>query len=337
LLFRSGELIEALVLRNEGNGKVVVQLKNMPVTAETRISLNAGERILLRVEQTLPNVILRMSGGMEIQKISDLLRLHRSHTGALAELLSGAKEMLNPALIETHAGREAMKSVMALLKTLDSAVFSLTTAENPLFVKDMMNCLGLLYERNLHKGQDKQSQTETVKELLVKLISAIRNRSAPQQLQATLSFLERGLKSVEAQQIAAVLGQDLDHSLILRVACQFPLDIRMQDIFIDQDDENPDGQKRFHATLLLSMDTLGEIIADASVSGNRLDCALYCETSEACDFLTVMLPELKEGLGAAGYREPTIRCLLERNMRNAKGDRLAEKKLFTLHAVDIQT
>lgn len=336
LMLHSGELIEALVLRNHGDGKVTVQLKNMPVTAETRVSLNAGERIMLRVERALPNVILRMAGGMEIQKMGDLLKLHRSYTGALAELFSGAKEMLNPELIETHVGRDAVKNVLALLKALDGAVFSTETAKNPLFVKDMMQWLGLLFERDLLKGQDKQDNTETAKELLLKLASTIRE-SGTQSLQAVLTFLERGLKSVEAQQIAAVLGQELDHSLILQAACQFPLGIRMQDIFIDQDEEGPDGQKRFHAILLLSMDALGEVIADASISGNRLDCTLYCETPEACDFLTAMLQELKDGLGAAGYGEPAVRCLLERNMREAKGNRLAEKKLFTLHAVDIQT
>ncbi len=336
LMLRSGELIEALVLRNHGDGKVTVQLKNMPVTAETSVSLNAGERIMLRVEQALPNVILRMAGGMEIQKMGNLLRQHRSCISALAELFSGAKEVLNPELIEKHAGRDALKNVLALLKVLDGAVFSTATAKNPLFVKDMMQLLGLLFERNLLKGPDKQDSTETAKELLLKLASAVRESGA-QSLQGVLTFLERGLKSVEAQQIAALLGQELDHSLILQAACQFSGGIRMQDIFIDQDEEGPDGQKRFHATLLLSMDALGEVIADALISGNRLDCALYCETPEACDFLTAMAPELKDGLGAVGYGEPAVRCLLERNMREAKSDRLAEKKLFTLHAVDIQT
>jgi hypothetical protein len=334
---RSGELFEALVLRNHSDGKVTVQIKNTSITAETRVALNAGEKITLRVEQMSPNIILRMAGETEIQKMGTLLRLHRSHSGALAELFSGAKDILDPALIEAHAGQAAAKTAMALLKGLEAAVFSMKTAENPLFVKDMMLWVGLLLERNLLKGQEKQDRMATIKELLVKLASAIRESDSADRLYSILAFLEDGVKAVEAQQIALVLGQELDQSLVLQAACQFPMGIRMQDIFIEQDAEGPDGQKRFHAILLLSMDALGEVIADASACGNRLDCVLYGETPEACDFLTAMLPELWDRLRAAVYTEPSVRCLLERNMKEAKSDRLSEKKLFSLHAVDIQT
>jgi len=337
LFLRSGELLEALVLRNHGDGKVTVQVKNTPITAETRVSLNAGEKITLRVEQTLPNVILRMAGETELRKIGNLLRLHRCHAGALSELLDGAKNIIDPALIEAHAGHDAGKISLALLKLLEDAVFSNKTAENPLFVKDMMQWLGLLLERNLMKGQEKQDRTETVKELLLKLAAVIREGGSAQRMQSILSFLERGVKAVESQQIAAVLGQELDRALVLQAACQFPMGIRMQDIFMEQDGEDPDGQKRFRAILLLSMDALGEVFADASAYGSRLDCVLYCESPEARDFMTVLLPKLRDRLAAAGYKEPSLRCLLERNMEDAKSKRLAEKKLYSMHAVDIQT
>jgi hypothetical protein len=289
------------------------------------------------VEQTSPIIILRMVGETEIRKISSLLRMHRSHPGAFAELFSGAKDTLDPALIETHAGQAAAKTAMALLKGIETAVLSMTNVENPLFLKDMMLCLGLLLERNLLKELDKQDRVATMKELLVKLASAIRDSGAADRLRSILTFLEHGVKAVEAQQIAVLLGQELDRSLVLQAACQFPAGIRMQDIFIERDEERPDGQKRFHTVLLLSMDALGEVIADASACGSRLDCVLYGETPEACDFLTALLPELRDRLGAAGYTEPTVRCLLERNMKEAVSDRMAEKRLFALHSVDIQT
>lgn len=337
LILQPGELLEALILRTHGNGTVTLRLKGLPVVADSRISLNAGERILLRVEQTFPNMILRMAGEAEIRTMADLLRLHRCHGGTLAELLSCAREVLDPVLIERHAGPDALRSAMALLKALDGTVLSKEGAANPFFIKDMMQRLGLLLERDLLKGSDRQDHGETAKALLLKLAAAIREGDAPRPLQTVLAFLERGIRSVEAHQIAALLGQELDHSLILQAACHFPAGIRMQDIFIEGEDDGPDGQKRFHATLLLSMNAIGEIIADASICGSRLDCVLSCETREACAFLTAMLPELRDGLAAAGYREPSVRCTLEPNMKDAKSERLARKKLFTLHAVDIRT
>ena len=333
----TGELLEALVLSQHGDGKVTLQVKNTSLAAETLVALNAGEKLTVRVEQTLPQVVLRIVGGTEMQKITELLCLQRSNPGALADLFSGAKDILNPAVIETHAGQAAAKSARMLLQILDACVFSRATVGNPLFLKDMMAWIGLLLERNLLKGQEKSDRRETVKELLLKLAGQIRDAGAAEHLKETPAFLERSTKAIEGQQIAAVLGQELDRSLVLQAACQFPAGIRMQDIFIDQETDGPDGQKRFHAMLLLSMDALGEVIADASACGSRVDCVLYCETLEACDFLTALLPELRDRLGAAGYAEPSVRCLLERNMQEAKSDFLAEKRLYALHAVDIQT
>jgi hypothetical protein len=337
LHLNTGELLEAQVLSQHVGGKVTLQVKNMSIAAETLVALNAGEKLTVRVEQTLPQVVLRIVSSTEMPKITELLCMHRSNPGALADLFSGAKNILNPAVIETHAGKAAAKSALSLLKALDAAVFSMTTTNNPLFVKDMMSWIGLLLERNLLKGQEKSDRRETVKELLLKLAREIRDTGAAEPLKEAMAFLERGTKAIEGQQITAILGQELDRSLVLQAPCQFNTGIRMQDIFIDQETDEPDGQKRFHAMLLLSMDALGEVIADASACGSRLDCILYCETPEACDFLSVLLPELRDRLSAAGYAEPSVRCALERNMQEAKSARMADKKLYSLHAVDIQT
>ena len=337
LRLSAGELLEALVLNRHGDGKVTLQVKNTSIAAETLVALNTGEKLTVRVEQTLPQVVLRVVGGTEMQKITELLCLHRSSPGALSDLFSGAKDILNPAVIETHAGQAAAKSARMLLQILDASVFSRATAGNPLFLKDMMAFIGLLLERNLLKGQEQQGRTETVKELLLKLAGEIRDTGAAEHLKEALAFLERGTKAIEGQQIAAVLGQELDRSLVLQAACQFPAGIRMQDIFIDQETDGPDGLQRFHAILLLSMDALGDIIADASACGSRLDCVLYCDTPEAIDFLNVLLPELRDRLAAAGYAESFVRCALQRDMQDAKSGYIAQKRLYSLHAVDIQT
>ncbi|MBA4396425.1 MAG: hypothetical protein C0394_03460 [Syntrophus sp. (in: bacteria)] len=333
----SGEFLEALVLGQHGDGKVTLQVKNASITAETLVPLNTGEKLTVRVEQTLPQVVLRIVGGTELQKITELLCLHRTDPGGLARLFSGAKDILNPAVIEMHAGRAAAKSARMLLQILDACVFSRTTAGNPLFLKDMMGWIGLLLERNIMKGQEKSDRRETVKELLLKLATDICESGGAERLKETLAFLERGTKAIERQQIAAVLGQELDRSLVLQAACQFPAGIRMQDIFIDREADGPEGLQRFHCVLLLSMDALGEVIADASAYGARLDCTLYCETPEAIDFMNDLLPELRERLAAAGYAESFVRCALQRAMQDAKSGYMAKKKLYSLHAVDIHT
>lgn len=333
----AGEFLEALVLSQHGDGKVTLQVKNASITAETLVPLNAGEKLTVRVEQALPQVVLRIVGGTELQKITELLCLHRANPGGLARLFSGAKDILDPSVIESHAGQAAAKSARMLLQVLDACIFSRTTAGNPLFLKDMMGWIGLLLERNLLKGQEKSDRRETVKELLLKLAGDIRDAGAAERFKEILAFLERGTKAIEGQQIAAVLGQELDRSLVLQAACRFPDGIRMQDFFIDRETDGPEGRTRFHCVLLLSMDALGEVIADASAYGSRLDCTLYCETPEVIDFMNDLLPELLDRLTAAGYAESFVRCTLQRDIQAAKRGYMAQKKLFSLHAVDIHT
>jgi hypothetical protein len=333
----SGDVLEALVLSRHADGKVTLQVKNTSIAAETLVALKAGEKLTVRVEQTLPHVVLRIVGGTAMQKLTELLCLHRSNPGAFADLFSASKNALNPALIEAHAGPAAARSAGLILQILDRCVFSRTTEGNPLFLKDLMSWIGLLLERDLMAGRIQSDRMETVKELLLKLAGEIREAGAAPHLKETLAFLQRGAKAIEGQQIAAVLGQELDRTLVLQAACQFPTGIRMQDIFIELDSEGPDGLPRFQCVLLLSMDALGEVIADASVWGGRLDCVLYCETPDIMDFMNLLLPELRDRLAAAGYAESFVRCMLKRDMQDAKSGYLAQKKLYSIQAVDIHT
>ena len=333
----SGELLEAVVLSRHGDGKVTLQVKNTSISAETLVALKTGEKLTVRVEQTLPHVVLRIVSGPEMQRLSELLCLHRSSPDAFAELFSASKNALNPVLIEAHAGPAAAKSAGLILQILDACVFSRATEGNPLFLKDVMSWIGLLLERDLMHGRVKPDRMETVKELLLKLAGEIREAGASSHLKSALAFVNRGTKAIEGQQVAAFLGQELDRTLVLQTACQFPTGIRMQDIFIERHPDGPDGRQRFQCVLLLSMDALGEIVADASVCGGRLDCVLYGETQDVIDVLNSLLPDLKSRLAAAGYAESSLRCLLKRDMQDTKSNYLAEKKLYALHAVDIQT
>jgi hypothetical protein len=337
LLFSAGDIFEALVLENQGDGKVTLQVKNTSISAEARVTLNAGEKITVRVDQTAPTIVLRLIGSTATEKIGELLCLQRSHAGSLSELFSAARTFIDPAVIESHAGQNAAKSAQSLLQLLDLSVFSGNTAPDSLFLKDMMTLLGLSLERNLLKEQQKQERTETVKELLLRLAGDIRDAGAAERLQTTMAFLERGTKAIESQQIAALLGQELDHSLVLQAACQFPTGIRLQDIFIEQKSDGPQGLKQFRAVLFLSMDSLGDIIADASSYGKHLDCSLYCPTPQILGFINDLLPELRERLIAAGYPEPGLRCALERHTQIAKNDFMKARRLYSQQAVDIKT
>lgn len=331
----AGETLEAVVLSGNADGKVTLQVKNTSIIAQSRVLLEAGEKIVVRVERTTPSVILRLVGSRQEHNIGDLLRLQRSGSGALLEFFTRAGRMLDMASIETHAGLKAAQTAASLMRLAELCVFSNKTADNPLFIKEMAALLGLTMERDILKEQ--RERTESVKEMLLKLAAQLNVAGAAGKMKPLAAFLEKGIKSVEAQQLAAVLGQELDRSLVLQAACQFPAEIRLQDIHIDREADNPDGAGRFRAVLFLSMDRLGEIIAAASISGMRMDCVLHCETREACEFLSDLLPELRDRLTAAGYAEPALRCMIEKHMAQAKNDYKAGKKLYSRNAVDIVT
>ena len=88
-----GENLNVLVLGNSLERKILLQIKNSTLLADSPFPLQSGETLTVRVDQLHPMIVLRMipREDAEISKINEFLKLYRSNPDALKEMIASAK------------------------------------------------------------------------------------------------------------------------------------------------------------------------------------------------------------------------------------------------------
>jgi hypothetical protein len=91
-----GENLDARVLAHDRDHKVLLQIKNTPLIADTRIPLQTGDRLKVRVDQVHPNIVLRIISreDADIIKANELVKLFRSNPGAFKDMIVSVKDIL---------------------------------------------------------------------------------------------------------------------------------------------------------------------------------------------------------------------------------------------------
>ena len=111
------------------------------------------------------------------------------------------------------------------------------------------------------------------------------------------------------------LFQEDKNAYLFQVPLLFPGKKGTAEIFIRFGDGDSRGETRGRVKtllFLLTMDALGEIVAEAKVEGKRMGCVLRCEDERSRDFVKPLLGELGDGLMALGYDMESLECVVNR-------------------------
>ena len=344
-----GESVDARVLTHDRDHRALLQIKNATLIADTKLPLQIGEKLALRVDQLHPGIVLRIIAGEDpdIVNANEFAKLYRSNPGALKDVIVALQDLFNGELLNDTAN----KAVQRLYKMLDHLIISKTNATNPLFVKDYITALGLTLERRLMNAlsnpaslKDKETR-HTLKEILLKLssepqtIQGTRDSAEPdlsKKVEQPLNIIDHALKVIESLQVVNVLAQEQENLFLFQIPFQCPNGIRMQDIFIETDREK-DGEntgKPYRVVLFLDMDALGELGVDAGLKDRSLRCTIKCRTKDVLDYMSVLLPELQKKLSGIGYETCRLECVLVEDIQSWKHEFLAEYKLFSQNMIN---
>ena len=349
-----GENLDARVLAHDRDHRVLLQIKNTPLIADTQIPLQTGDKLTVRVDQLHPNIVLRIISreDADIIKANEFIKLFRSNPGAFKDMIVSVKDILGGENLKELLNDTADKGVQRLNKMLDHIIISKTNATNPLFVKDYITALGLSLERRLMKALSnpvslkEEGHGHSLKEILLKLSSELQTiqgtrGSAELDLSKKMgqfsNIIDQALKVIESLQVVNVLAQEQDNLFLFQIPLQYPDGVRMQDIFIETDREK-NGQntgKSYRVVLFLDMDALGELSVDAGVKGRSLRCTIKCRNQDVLDFMSVLLPELQEKLSGAGYDACNLQCALEGDIQSWNHEFLVEHKLFSQNIINM--
>ncbi|MDI9571144.1 MAG: flagellar hook-length control protein FliK [Pseudomonadota bacterium] len=355
LSFTPGEVLKGFVLQAGTNNRVLLQIGDTRILADTQTPLKAGEQLVLRVEETGPKTILQILGDShrETQKINQYLILSRSQPESASELFLALRQKLDAAAISAASGGSIGKDAQKIARLLDSLVFSPQTMHNAGFVKDYIQGLGLLLEHGLFRVLDGKARLaeakdrEGVKGGLLKLTALLeeltgRSGAASREQMENLSGLLRqfqgSVTAIEIQQVLNVLAQEEGRPYFLSIPMQFPDGIRFQDLYIERGDRRAGdavGNVSHRFTLFLDLDILGELMAEVQLTGDKVRCRLKCREETTRLLISSQLPELRDSLEGAGLKVEEASCHLDAQLTQLREEYRREHTIDNREALSL--
>ncbi|MGO9137370.1 MAG: hypothetical protein ACLP9S_01450 [Syntrophales bacterium] len=349
-----GEILEAGVIDNMDNQKMLITLKGVSMSADSEVHLNAGDKIQVRVETTYPQLVLRIIGGgySEESNLADYLRWYRSNPEALSNMMTEAIKEFNSAdlgKLSRYLPGADFQKIFAMLKSL---LFS-TETKGSNFVRDYLSNLGLTRESQLRKVIEGRSnigngdlQGESLKGLLTKMSSDLHNLLMNNDcldgeekiaLDSLSKYVNSSLKTIESHQIINIILQEAENKYLFQIPIVFPEGARKGDIFVEYDGHSKKkGEKdRYRIIFFLSMDVLGDMMIDAGMKGDKIDCIVKCVNRDVCEFVSSFLEELRESLLALGCKIDMVKCIAEGNLAKERVDYYQNSVLYSRGVINL--
>ena len=264
------------------------------------------------------------------------LKIFLGNPEALMEIFQKGQEVFNQQSLARLLPETAKNALENVIKMIDPLLCSPKSLTNSLFLKDYAARLGLSLEGDwldfVRQDSANQRPAESLKSALLKLAGELTgllkesgslNPEELPKLTHLAKFTEASLRAIETQQMINVPSQENDNKYLLQIPLLFPEGIRTGEIFIELEKNGPGGQgknKKSHVVMFLSMDKLGDMAVDASLSDNKIACVFKFTDPEAQEFFSPLL----EGLGAAlrriGYDTASLTSMVTEDLMIARQD-----------------
>jgi hypothetical protein len=345
-----GEILQTTILEKSADNKYTLALKNMQIPATSNISLNVGDKLLVKVDSLQPQIVLnpvenKTQNGSVI--INEKLLQWRANPEALLQTINKLAGFAKLVQIVELPGAIPRSDAEKLIKLFDNIIFSPRTKNNPLFLKDFISSTGLLLENSLRqhvagasKGKMEKNLDDNLKALLLKLSSAVgevlrENSKLDDGIMSKLTrisaFTDEALKTIEVKQILNSVFQDTDNGLVLQVPVALADGYRLADIFITPDGKNGQGKSKFSScfvAIFLDLDILGKIAVNAGFREGGVSCLIKCESEAVKDLINNNLDELRQSIAATGYLIGSIDCVQEEGIINEREEFLSRQSFF---------
>lgn len=342
-----GQLLEARILGRLDGERLLVGIQDRSLVARTAIPLQAGENIRVRVEGLNPLltlVLLERTAG-ESSRTTEALQSMRAEPLALAKSLAGLVEAIDPENPGTPRTLPAKGEAGRLLEVIRSLILPKNTVENPLWIRDCLQSLGLFLESDVRKELQKgpstgfQGRAVSLKEILLNLVETLRRQSdgeGGKGLAQKLSLFEGALKNIENLQVLNVLLQEQEGKFLFQVPFLLSGRLTTADIFVYVDQENQrrkKGSEDYRVVFAMHMDALGDIMIQARLKGKRLGCLVECGSDEIRGFIGPSLTSLAERLEALGFQTGEMICTVKKDLGEAR-EEFFQREL-SLSALDL--
>jgi len=357
LSFRRGDVLRALVVEKMNHNEVLLSTRGSILLAKSDLSLNAGDHLDLKVDETYPEILLRLMSPADADIIpyrSNLAMFRSSPQGLFSViknglgLFQGDFQPITPFINKTEED--------SILRMINSLIYSEKSLDNPLYLKEFITNIGYLLEKNLRKSSERATEkwksshlksSKNLKSLLTELSSKLHRITEaavsdldPQlleSLKSLSSYADVSLETISNQQVVNVIGQEEDQGYYFQIPFQVDDDLRMADLFINFNDRYAKSTKRndlLQFVLFLDMDALGDMMVNVTYNQKKLCGSFRCSRSDTRDFLLDYLGTLDDRLNSAGYGPNYFNVYLSSDLAKEKAEFIEDKIIYSKKVIN---
>lgn len=317
-VFQVGSELRATV-RSSSSGQLHLELADGRIlTPQSTVSLQHGAQLLLRVTQTQPIVVLQIiQAESDSEAVQTALRALLATSGSRTSLVTSLA-----ALFSTSAAARLPSDVTTAVQQLQQAhTHPSERLINSSSLAEVLRHAGPFLESNLlHSATIAPHQD--LKARLLRLATMLRATLATPSpspdtldrglLSALLDQGERALARIEAQQLQALSGPDLDLLFelpLLADGTPDKLQIRIQDERPAKDDPAAsDGDMGLLVRLRFDFAATGSISTLLRLRDDALELRWWAELDTTRALLQASLPQLETHLSALGFDVKAMDC-----------------------------
>ncbi len=347
-------MFRALVVQKSDNHEVLLDTGVGTLLAKSNLALKIGDTLLLKVDETQPNIILNLmpTADEDSLHIRNNLALFRTIPQGMVNLIKNGLEFFQGDIQNLLPFLEKAE-LDSLQSRINSMIFSEKSLDNPLFFKQFIINIGFLIEKSLKKSlsvslEEEKSLSQTSNKSLKCLLSHLSSRlhlflsdkagsDFDSQLLNSLENLARyadsSLETIYNQQVVNVIGQEEDQSYYFQIPIKsFDNDLRTADLFINLKDKNARSTTsdiQFQFVLFLNMDALGDIMVDIKYNQKNILGTFKCDNVDSRDFMKDFLEILNDRLSSAGYGPNYLNVCCSGNLVQEKADYIQDKVIYS--------
>lgn len=342
--------LEATVTDELAGGRLLLQVGNSLIEADSPGGLSAGQSLKLRVEQLQPQIVLQITQAEPSLKAeaTQLLRQHLPVHADEGQLLENLQQLLTAHLSKEPVETE-VKSPLAKLHEAITHLIGEGTPAKPETVQTLLRDGGIFYEAKLARAAQNDPESlraiadQDLKGLLLSALSESFSTAPTERLGPAISA---ELNNLETQQAANLLAQVTDGAVHLQIPFFNGANFSTAALAIERDGKGNPGTNQgrgsgYGLLFLLDLENFGRTRIDAHVDADQknLRVMFYVDRDNSVASIKEELPQFRELLQGLGYREVllAVRPLkdIPENKRQ-KFDALAVGAPASIHLLDMK-
>ena len=290
--FSKGEIVQGQVIKTLGKEGALVRMRGLNMMAATEKRLNAGQSILVKVEQVSPKFVvsLLLNDTPMQEKTAAPLRLYLPSAMPISSLIAELESLL-AAMEPSVLKGSGIELIMAELKK----IFTRYSGDG----KNIFELLGFFHESRLAG----KKPSKNLKRSLLVIRQNLERLAAkdPFSYREPLKQVARALQNLELRQLVNLAErQEIKSWQLPYWNGEKLLSARLY-VRRDLKKKKKLNSGTTRITLMLEMSRLGPIRMDLSMLEKKMEGQFYLSNSKSVKEVDERLPELLEALSSAGF------------------------------------